>query len=100
MAVLGGEGDAAAFQQGLHLRRMGGRVEAAEQHLPLPQQGVLPVLQLLHLGDQVGFGKDLLRAVRQLRAGGGVGPVRKTGPLSRAPLDQGPVPGGPEGGDL
>ena len=100
VAVLGGEGDTAAVQNGLNLLGMGGGVDAGKDDLPLPQQRELAGLQLLHLGDEVGLGVDLLHGVHQLGSGGLVGAVSEAGLLAGPALDQGGVAVIDDGGDL
>lgn len=76
------------LQQGLHLLRVGGGMDAGEYNLPLTQQGILPGLNLLDLGHQIGPAEDLLPGVRQFRPGVDVGLVGEACSSPRAPLHQ------------
>ena len=100
VAVLGGEGDAAAVQDGLDLLGMGGGMDTGEDDLTGAQQVELAGLQLLDLGDKVGLGVDLLHGVHQLGAGGHILLVGEAGLLIGPLLDQGGVPVIDDGGDL
>ena len=100
VAVLSGESDALAIQNGLDLLGMGGGVDAGENDLPLPQQRELAGLQLLHLGDEIGSGVDLLHGVHQLRAGLFIRLIHESGLFTGAPLDQGGMSVGYNGLDL
>ena len=69
VAVLCGEGDALAVEDGLKLLRVRRRMDAGEDDLTLAQQRELARLQLLDLGHEVALCVDLLHGIDQLRAG-------------------------------
>ena len=100
VAVLRGEGDAAAVQDGLDLLGVGGGMDAGEDDLSLPQQREFTGLQLLHLGDKVGLAVDVLHGVHQARPGLLILLILEASLLSRAPLHQGGVSVRHNGGDF
>ena len=100
MAVLGGDGNALAFQQGVYLLGMAGGMHAAVQHLALAGQAELRGLDLLDLGQKVaalphfgGLGYDL-GACR------GVLFIGKAGANAGTGLHQHGMPRGADGGHL
>lgn len=87
MAVLSAERDALAVQKGLHLFGMGGRMDAGQDDLILPQQGKLTRFQFLDLGNKVTCPIDLLHDVHQFSAFLLILRIRKTCADTGAALD-------------
>ena len=100
MGVLRREGDALALQQGVHLLRVGGGVDAAQHDLARVHHGALGGGELLDLGHHVAMGVQLLRRLHDPGPGGGIGLVRKARQLAAVVLGPDLVPGGADAVDL
>ena len=72
MAVLSGDGDALAVQNGLHLFGVAGGMDAAVDHLVLFQIAELRRLDLLDLGQKIAGVPQLLGGVADSGTGGSI----------------------------